>query len=451
MARAFFFATEPQGFGAAEHPRGPQSMRKLIIVIKGMCMGFADVVPGVSGGTIAFVLGIYEQFIEGIKSLNARWLLHLVRWLASGFQRDHLDAARKEFLAIHWGFLIPLGLGIVGAIVIGSRFIPDILESYPEVSRAFFIGLVLASIVVPLQQLEQPGIRELATGLGVAALTFALLGANASSPQTWRAESHDEAVGLRDFTRLYPSTRPPTEVYCPNANAAEPDNDVLREAIQQTEPTTAARLNTICARLVAAGTDVAAIGEVIHEEGLDDKHTDPFNDVVVPANTPVQLPRPAPWFIFFAGMLAICAMALPGISGSFVLLILGAYYFVFSSIKGSVNFLLGSGASLDPLIYVSLFSAGALIGLLGAARVLSWLFEHYRNITLAALIGLMLGSLRVLWPFKVGAMHGGPTMNVLPTGGDPVIESVMALVIGFVIVLGIANLSERVDRGLEAE
>lgn len=426
-------------------------MRKLIIVIKGMCMGFADVVPGVSGGTIAFVLGIYEQFIEGIKSLNARWLLHLVRWLASGFQRDHLDAAKKEFLAIHWGFLIPLGIGIVGAIVIGSRFIPDILESYPEVSRAFFIGLVLASIVVPLQQLKQPGIRELATGLGVAALTFALLGANASSPQTWRAESHDEAVGLRDFTRLYPSTRPPTEVYCPNANAAEPDNDVLREAIQQTEPTTAARLNTICARLVAAGTDVAAIGEVIHEEGLDDKHTDPFNDVVVPANTPVQLPRPAPWFIFFAGMLAICAMALPGISGSFVLLILGAYYFVFSSIKGSVNFLLGSGASLDPLIYVSLFSAGALIGLLGAARVLSWLFEHYRNITLAALIGLMLGSLRVLWPFKVGAMHGGPTMNVLPTGGDPVIESVMALVIGFVIVLGIANLSERVDRGLEAE
>src|SRR5699024_9503963 len=100
--------------------------------------------------TIAFVLGIYPAFMEALSSLNFTWTRYLLLYVLTGFKRDRLEKAKIHFLAIHWGFLLVLLSGMGIAIVIGASFIPGLMERYPAQMRAFFLGLVLASIAVPL-------------------------------------------------------------------------------------------------------------------------------------------------------------------------------------------------------------------------------------------------------------------------------------------------------------
>ena len=241
----------------------------LILVLKGMAMGAADVVPGVSGGTIAFISGIYEELITSINGINFALL----------------GTLRKEGFLAFWkrlngGFLLSVVLGIGLSVASLAKLISWLLENKPVLLWSFFFGLVLASIFLVARAI---GRWHAGTILMFAAGTVA----------AW-----------------YITSLPPTE----------------------------------------------------NSEGLP--------------------------FLFMSGALAICAMILPGISGAFILVLLGSYKTVLDAVHMRDFVILGTVA------------VGALFGLLSFARLLKWMFSHYKNSTLALLTGFILGSLNKIWPWK---------------------------------------------------
>lgn len=251
-------------------------------------MGAADVVPGVSGGTMALILGIYQRLLEAIRAFDAK----LLRLLAT---RRLRDAAEHVDLV----FLIPLGAGILGAILFFTRVVslPRMVREDPEQIYALFFGLIVGSVLVLLR------------GLG---------------PPRWR------------------------------------DSAFLFSGI--------------------------VFGLVVVN--------------LVPFETPTDA-----WFIFLSGALAICAMILPGISGSFILLLLRKYEHVFHGI-----------GHFDFSIIVP-FALGAAVGLMLFSRLLTWLLRHFYRITIFAIIGMLIGSLWVLWPFQARSyeMVGGKEQLVQST------------------------------------
>ncbi len=289
--------------------------RYAAVFLSGLLMGTADVIPGVSGGTVAFVLGIYEELIDAIRAV-----VPFMRRLVS----LRLKEAFEEF---PWRFLLALGAGIGTAVFSMAKLLHWALEVYPTYVYALFFGLISASVYVVRTRVKKWG--------------------------------------------------PPTLLI--------------------------ATLFTIGAYLLV---------------GLR------------PAQTPEAL-----WFVFLSGMLAICAMILPGISGAFILVLLGKYHY-----------LLGALVRMD-LTILLVFVTGAAVGIVSFANVLRWLLNHYHDLTIAALIGFMLGALRELWPWKRARL-----VNSLPTeatGAFPTAltgEVVLALglmVLGFVIVIVIEKMAER--------
>lgn len=261
-------------------------------------MGAADVIPGVSGGTMALIVGIYERLIEAIRLA----LGTPVRLVTAGW-----DAVREDLRQVEWGLIVPLGVGILTAIAAASGVIPHLLETYPERMRGLFFGLIAASIWIPWRELKSPGGREAATALLAGLVAFWLVGLPALAP----AES-------------------PTLVR-----------------------------------------------------------------------------------VFASAAVAICAMILPGVSGSFLLLVMGLYEVTLRAVR-----------ELD-LVYVVTFMGGALVGLGLFSRFLTWLLARHPNLTMAALIGLMAGSLRALWPWQAGSEE---TVRVLLPPGENA-----ALVLGFAL------------------
>lgn len=240
-----------------------------VVTLKGMGMGAADVVPGVSGGTIAFITGIYEELINTIKSINPS----LLKVLKNG-------GIKALWYKVNAPFLIALLIGIGISIISLSRIILYLLQNHPIPVWAFFFGLILASAYLV---------------------------------------------------------------------AAEIDNW---------------NLPVIIATFV--GTSIAYTITIIS-----------------PAETPTDL-----WFIFICGAIAICAMILPGISGSFILLLMGKYEYIFTSLK-EFN-----------LAVIITFALGCVTGILSFSHILSWMFKKYKNVTIALLAGFMIGSLNKVWPWK---------------------------------------------------
>ena len=293
--------------------------QRLILIAKGFCIGTADIIPGVSGGTMAFILGIYREFIAAIKSFDLAALMALLRL-------DIREAAARP----HFGFIVPLVIGIVAALLFFTRVLslPQLLLDYPEQVYGLFFGLIGGSILVLFKDLD-----------GIA------------------------------------------------------DTEIIS---------------------VIIGTVSGYIA---------------FNMV------PVQTPE-AGWFIFIAGALAICAMMLPGISGSFVLLILNKYAYIFSAIgyfKMSV---------LLP------FAGGALVGLVFFSRLLSYILERWYRLTVVFITGLLLASLTVIWPFqqRVYETVGDNSLlidahPVFPADiSRPVLISFTLIICGILVVLGIRRL-----------
>ncbi len=274
-------------------------------------MGAADVVPGVSGGTMALILGIYQRLLEAIRAFDVT----LLRMLAARRFRDAADH-------VDIFFLIPLGAGILGAILFFTRVVslPRMVREDPEQIYALFFGLIIGSIFVLLR--------------GIGGLR-------------WR--------------------------------------------------------DTAC---LAAGT---ALGLLIVN--------------LVPFETPVES-----WFIFLSGALAICAMILPGISGSFILLLLRKYEHVFHGI-----------GHFDFSIIVP-FALGAATGLMLFSRILTWLLKHYYRVTISTIIGMLVGSLWLLWPFQARSYDviGGKQQLVYSTPIWPAELGVGELLAIGLCILGIA-------------
>jgi putative membrane protein len=291
---------------AASHPSEDGAVRRTLThLAQGLAMGSADVVPGVSGGTVALVVGIYERLIHSVRA-GASGIFHAVRLDFAG--------ARRRFGEVEWGLVLPLGAGILVALYIGSRFVPHLLETYPVQVRALFFGLILGSLVIPLRRMRHINGTELVI-MAVAAVAAYFL------------------VGL-----------PPREI----------------------------------------------------------------------ADPPLLI-------VFPFAAIAICAMILPGISGAFLLLVLGIYEPTLEALSG-LN-----------LPYIAVFVAGAAVGLGLFSKVLEWLLEHHHEWTMAALVGLMVGSLRALWPWLAEdrGILGPPDADSLAVAG-------LLALIGAAVVLGAA-------------
>ncbi|MCS6849431.1 MAG: DUF368 domain-containing protein [Anaerolineae bacterium] len=284
----------------------------LRLFFTGIVMGIADLIPGVSGGTMAFIMGIYEHLLSAIKSFN----LQVLRLVVQGRWRAALSS-------IPWSFLIPLGAGIGAAILGMARLMRYLLEYHTVYLFAFFFGLIIASII---------------------------------------------AVGA---------------------------------TVRWTRGALAA----------LAGGTIAAYFIV----GL----------------VPLKMPHD-PITLFFSGALAIMAMILPGISGSFILLILGQYAYVLEAV---------ADLNLIAIIPVAL---GIVVGLVSFVRLLSWLLRNYHNIAVAVLMGFMVGSLRKIWPWKEVIettldRHGKPIpireQNILPDFAAPEFWVALAIaVVGFFLL-----------------
>jgi putative membrane protein len=297
----------------------------LLHVLRGFAMGSADIVPGVSGGTIALVLGIYERFIASLRA-GSKALTLLVRGDVAGF--------RQWMLAVEWAFIIPLLVGIGVAFLTLARVIRDLLQDQPELMSAIFLGLVAGSVIIAWRLIRAPLALHAALIAIVAVATFVALG-------------------------------------------------------------------------LAHGTSEESVG---------------------------QLAEPALWAFFGAGAIAICAMVLPGVSGSFLLVVMGMY-----------------GPALTALTELQIlnllaFAAGVVVGLALFSQLLHLALQRYHDLMMAILIGLMAGSVRVLWPWPGGVEStdlGAPT-------GDWIVAVGLA-VVAFVAVVVVGAYAQRLEAAEEAE
>jgi len=241
----------------------------LTLALKGFCMGASDVVPGVSGGTMALILGIYEDLIHAIKSFDLASLRLLIRFRI------------KDFLnRVSYRFLAAVGTGILIAVFSLAKILSWLLDNEPVLLWSFFFGLILASILIVARRVEDwSGSRWITFSIGTVGTYF--------------------LVGL------------------------------------------------------------------------------------VPVSTPEEA-----WFLFISGAIAICAMILPGVSGSFILVLLGKYEFVLEAVNHR------------DLMSLGIVAAGACTGIVLFSRLLGWLLDRYHDVTVSFLAGLMLGSLRKIWPWK---------------------------------------------------
>lgn len=252
-------------------------MLLFVNLIRGVLIGVAEVIPGVSGGTIALIVGLYRRLIDAIADVVLAG-----RRLITGPRSEVAPLLR----GLPWAMLLPVGIGMVAAVILGARIIEPLLDTHPEQMRALFFGLVAAGVVVPLGIL----LRTPPGGFG------------------WR-------------------------------------DGVL----------------VLVATVAAAALTGLPPGNV----------TDP------------------PLFVvFLAAAFAICALVLPGVSGSFLLLSLGLYETTIAAVNER-NF-----------AYLAVFALGAIFGLAVFVSFLRWLLDHHARITMAVIVGLMLGSLRALWPWQ---------------------------------------------------
>ena len=312
----------------------------ILLYLKGMAMGAADVVPGVSGGTIAFITGIYQELLDTIK----------------GFNLSVFKTLKTEGIAATWRqtnatFLVVLLAGIFTSVISLAKGITFLLATYPILLWAFFFGLIIASTIIISRYIKK-----------------------------W---------------------------------------------------------------------DVKAVGMMVAGAGLAYYIT-----IAAPSQMPDGLV-----YIFLAGCIAICAMILPGISGSFILLLLGAYGIIMESISGLVDGLKTADVQLITTygINIFVFILGCIVGIISFSNVLSWMFKKAYSLTMALLTGFMIGSLNKVWPWKETLefrtnSHGEEVpflqSNISPAGfedlyGEPsqLAVAIALCVAGFILVFVMEKLA----------
>lgn len=300
--------------------RGPATVKEsLMLFIKGLFMGAANIIPGVSGGTIALITGIYQELLFAIRSVDMTTIRYLKQM-----------EIKKALNTIHIRFLFILFAGAAVAIFSLAHLMNYVFRNYTVLTWAFFFGLIIASIVVMGMRTQK--------WMGTGGIAF-LLGAV--------------------FAFLF-------------------------------------------------------VG-------------------LIPVSTPESW-----WFILLAGGVTICTMILPGLSGAFLLLILGKYEYITSALKNPFV--------TENFIILTLFLIGCVLGIIAFSRLLSFMLRRYENATMAFLTGIMCGSLRKVWPWKEvletqiirGKEYNISEANILPAGfGGEFILAVGLAVLGFILVIAL--------------
>lgn len=304
-------------------------------------MGAADVVPGVSGGTIAFISGIYQELIDSINNVNVSVLKTL--------KKDGLKAAWKQ---VNGSFLLALVTGIGISILTFSKIITHLLETQPILVWSFFFGLIIASIALIWKEITQwKAVDIIFLIIGIAISYYITIARPVSSPESY-------------------------------------------------------------------------------------------------------------WYLFLSGFIAIIAMILPGISGAFILLLMGSYETVIGTINTFREGLTSANSEIliQALLKLGVFAIGAIIGLKSFSKILHWMFEHHKNTTLSLLVGFMIGSLNKVWPWKQVLetrinSHGEVVpyidKSILPQNfnGDPQIYMAVVLaILGFVLIFGMEKLAGKLGK-----
>ncbi|WP_346854897.1 DUF368 domain-containing protein [uncultured Draconibacterium sp.] len=301
------------------------------LVLKGMGMGAADVVPGVSGGTIAFITGIYEELINSIKSIN----INAIKLFFTG-------KFAEFWKAINGTFLLSVFIGIGISVVSLAKGLEFLLNHYPILVWSFFFGLIIASAIYVARSIKKWDLGTVVAGILGIAVAYLIT-------------------------------------------------------------------------------------------------------VISPAEANTSY-----WFIFVSGAIAICAMILPGISGSFILVLLGMYKFILEAV-GDVN-----------IAVIGTFMVGAAVGIISFSNVLSWLLKKYHNLTIAVLAGFMVGSLNKVWPWKEvtetiidrhGELKPIAERNILPatyeqiTGNEALLLGALILVIaGFALIFVVEGIGKKLQK-----
>ncbi len=374
-------------------PKNDDLVVRLIIFLKGMCMGIADVIPGVSGGTMALILGIYERFVDALKNINLRWVYPLFLILTQKNRPDLRDKIKHDFGRMDFLFLLLLGSGIIVALGAGSAVIPYFIDNHPAPLRALFFGLILASAWLPATAAFGPSKKSIISS-GFVLILFLLLGFFITSP------------GI--------IFNPPARWIEVESSGGNFDQQVRRQ------------MSLYPARKITGSEQNNELNRIISRS----------KDDFLPAGTRFFVPRPALWFLFLAGGIAITAMILPGISGSYILLIIGCYYFILNCINSFRHALQARAGIWEPGLYLLVFAVGILSGLLIFSRILSYFLHNWHQYTMAALTGLMLGCLRGVWPFRSG--EGVAAANYLPAQFDARVGVVVFFfLLGFIIVVAL--------------
>ncbi len=393
--------------GARSAGAASRAPRPLGLVLRGFLMGAADVIPGVSGGTVALIVGVYREFIASLRRIDASLLRCLgkpafyrsvLRMLRDGpLVDDDTDEVRRRAAAV--AFLVLLGTGIVAAILTGARVIPWLLQTYPEPMRGLFFGLIAASAFIPFRMMRMVTAGHLVVFALGAACAFWIVGL--------RPDLHNAARGRvvleRPASQAGEAWVVPRDLLLGTARSEGKHDVYFRPAHEATWPAGSTRLE-----LPVVATRAGSDGNVESGRVVRVVHGHLPDGVAIEQPAPMQGGADPPlWFVFASGAVAICAMVLPGISGAFLLLLLGMYDYILFSLHQALYAHAAAAA-----VVVIVFLAGIAVGLLSFSRVLHWLFGVAHDATLAALAGLMVGSLRRLWPFQ--ALTGQTVHNVLP-------------------------------------
>ncbi len=334
----------------------------VVLYIQGLFMGMADVIPGVSGGTMALVMGIYRELIEALSNLNLFWIKELLIKLKNRENPGELitfTADRVRNLKIP--FFIILGVGILTAISTAGMVLPELMDQHPRLISALFFGLILGSLQIPARELKLRKRGDYFTAALVGLVFFAV------------------AFGLTDPGR---GMRFSPRIWVTVESTGETVEQLLLRTPLSGSPQQVAEYQQ----------NLQKIPELAETSDLSELYLEAGNSLYLPV-----LPN---WYLFLSGFVAIIAMILPGISGAYILLILGSYRFVLDLVR-VFNQQLFSGQFAGSVFWrIGIFVGGMVLGLLIFSRLLRWFLDSWQQLTMAALLGLMFGGLRGLWPFN---------------------------------------------------
>lgn len=307
--------------------RRPHLGHLILNLVRGALIGLAELIPGISGGTVALITGVYERLIDG-----ASHVVSAFKRLITGPERGRAFVA--EIRRVDWWLVAPVLIGMIAIVFTVAGIVESLVSANVELSRGLFFGLVAASIAVPL--------------------------------------------------RLLPKTA----------------------------PSAARRIGGVLLFVAAAALAYVVIGFAGGGE-IDD---------------------PPLWAVFIAAAIAICALVVPGLSGSFFLLAIGLYTPTLRALDDR------------DLAYIGVFMLGAIVGLVSIVRLVKWMLDRHRWITLIAMAGLMLGSLRALWPWQASEDADSHGIGTLLAPTDPVLGPVLLAVVGAAAVVVLLVVEHQLQR-----